>query len=137
MGAGGLHGLWFDSRAAVGLNVCLYLFSGQPPDASLSDTSERTTFRTNVSAIFSTVLVTRLRRDTHFNGSPVIIDSFVAFFRIIVMPPSSNPDFLLHYNYGAAAMKYWGKNYAALIPPGILRPQAHATGCWRSYNKNC
>ena len=34
-------------------------------------------------------------------------------------------DLLLHYNYGAAAVKHWGRNYAALSNrPGLPRPQA-------------
>ena len=37
-------------------------------------------------------------------------------------------DLLLHYNYGAAAVKHWGRNHAVLgNRPGLPRPQAPET----------
>lgn len=135
IGAHGIHA-YFDSRLAAVLKVRQHLFSSQSAYTSVQ--TPNPVLRTNdvparhicnlpdgTSHPLRARYTLQALADDRFLCDYLTNNFDAAFVSQRKRKPS---DLLLHYNYGAAAVKHWGRNTAVLDNrPGLYRPPAPET----------
>ncbi|KAI9458469.1 hypothetical protein HD554DRAFT_2139998 [Boletus coccyginus] len=121
MGAVGFHGPYFDSRKVVILKTPNPILKrGDVPERRIRILPDNASYPFRLRYTLQWIAT-----DDRFLLSVYPNNSDAAFVSHRRSKPS---DLLLHYNYGAAAVKHWGRNHTVLNSrPGLPRPKAPGT----------